>query len=132
MSGVSLCLALLDVCLQLAQPLLVLAGVVAAEQELAPGGENGSDLRGSSAPVAAVGSGQIGAGECGVHGKSPSVPAPVGPMPSPAATTGSARVPSTLPDVLPIVSVPRRNERSLKPRFNPVVAVAVPRCRICW
>src|ERR1700754_3996739 len=86
-----LSLTLLQIGRQLRQPLLVLARVVAAEEQFAPGGKDGADLFSCPATVAADGSGQVGAGECGVHVRSPSVPAPGNPMPSPAATTGSAR-----------------------------------------
>lgn len=68
-------LSLLQVRFQLAKALLVLPGVVTAEEELATGGKNGPYLCGCSAAVAAVSSSQIGAGERRVHGKSPSVPA---------------------------------------------------------
>jgi hypothetical protein len=57
----------LDVSGQFTQPGLVRPGVVPAEEELASRGKNGSYLRGSTAPIATVGSGQIGAGECSSH-----------------------------------------------------------------
>jgi hypothetical protein len=60
-------LSLLQVGFQLTQALLVLPGVVTAEEEFAAGGKDCSYLRCGSAAVAAVSSGQVGAGERGVH-----------------------------------------------------------------
>jgi hypothetical protein len=128
-----LLLALLNVRFQFEQPLLVLAGVVPAEEELAAGRKDRAYLGSRPAPVATVGGGQVGAGERGVHGRSPSVPAPVARCRSPGYDHCCAvLVPSTLPDVWPAVSVPDRNERSLNPGFNPVVVLVVPHCRIEW
>lgn len=60
-------LSLLQVGFQLAKALLVLPGVVAAEEELATGGKNGPYLRGCAAAVATVSGCQVGAGERRVH-----------------------------------------------------------------
>jgi hypothetical protein len=124
-------LPLLQVCFQLAQALLVLAGVVPAEEELAPGGKDGTDLSCGAAAVATVSGGQVGAGERGVHGRSPSVPA----SGWPGAVCGCDHcwrgvAAYTLSDVLAFVSVPARNERSPNGIFNPVAAVCLPHCRI--
>jgi hypothetical protein len=61
-------LTLLELGLQLTKALLVLPGVVAAEEELAAGGKDGPYLGSRAATVAAVCSGQVGAGERRVHG----------------------------------------------------------------
>jgi hypothetical protein len=47
----------LQVGIQLAEALLVLAGVVTAEEQLSSGGKNGSDRGRGPAPVTTVGSG---------------------------------------------------------------------------
>lgn len=57
--------ALLQFGSELTQLRAVFTGVVPAEQQLAPGGEYGANLGSSPAAVAAVGSGQLGAGERG-------------------------------------------------------------------
>src|SRR5215211_1606965 len=57
----------LQFCGQLQQPALVLACVVAAEQQLTTGGEDGPRHGGGAATVATVGCGQGGAGECSGH-----------------------------------------------------------------
>jgi hypothetical protein len=61
-------LSLLQLSFQLAKALLMLPGVVAAEEEFATGGKNGPYLCGGSATVTAVGGCQVGAGERRVHG----------------------------------------------------------------
>ena len=109
-------LSLLEVCFQLAKALLVLPGVVAAEEEFAAGGKDGPHLGGCSAAVAAVSSCQVGAGERCVHGDSPSVPASGGvPVPFGCGHCWRGVATSTLPDVWAFVSVPALIVRSLDP-----------------
>ena len=106
--------ALLNLSSEFAQFLTVRPGVVPAEQQLAPGRENSANLGSSPAAVAAVGSGQLGAGECCSHDGSPSVPAPEtvcfgALLPScdhSAPGRCAVLAGSTLTDVLAIVSVP--------------------------
>ena len=106
--------ALLNLSSEFAQLLTVRASVVPAEQQLAPGREQSANLGSSPAAVAAVGSGQLGAGECCSHDESPSVPATElecsgALLPScdhSAPGRCAVLAGSTLTDVLAIVSVP--------------------------
>lgn len=113
-------LTLLQLSFELLQPRLVFVSVVAAEEKLSAGREDRAYLGCRAATVATIGSGQIGAGECGCHGSSPSVPAPVARCPRirmcpRVAITGfPAFTPSTLADVCRFVSVPGRSSLTFR------------------
>ena len=55
---------------QLTQPVGVLVGVVAAEEKLSSGREHGTYPSAGSAPIAAIGSRQLGTGQCSGHDSS--------------------------------------------------------------